>query len=88
MSTLNQAALEKAYEAYWDAEGGTFKGIDAAIAAYLTETAAADVLASLEDVVGRLTTAFPATESYEPIQKARAAINAATVAIHTQRAVA
>jgi hypothetical protein len=33
--TLNKERLEVAFEAYWAAEGGTFKGIEAAIAAYL-----------------------------------------------------
>ncbi len=32
---LNHEALDKAFEAYWQADGGTFKGIEAAISAYL-----------------------------------------------------
>jgi hypothetical protein len=33
--TLDKERLEVAFEAYWAAEGGTFKSIEAAIAAYL-----------------------------------------------------
>ncbi|WP_028136143.1 hypothetical protein [Bradyrhizobium japonicum] len=32
---LDRTRLEAAFEAYWAAEGGTFKGIEAAITAYL-----------------------------------------------------
>ena len=35
MTTLDKASLDAAFEAYWGAEGGTFKGIEAAIVAYL-----------------------------------------------------
>jgi hypothetical protein len=35
--TLDKKRLDAAFDAYWDAEGGTFKGIEAAIAAYLGE---------------------------------------------------
>lgn len=37
MSTLDEKAFTKAYEAYWDAEG-TENGLRDAIAAYLEET--------------------------------------------------
>lgn len=35
MVELDKARLDAAFEAYWAAEGGTFKGIEAAITAYL-----------------------------------------------------
>ena len=35
MSNLDKQRLAAAFEAYWDAEGGTFKSIEAAIEAYL-----------------------------------------------------
>ena len=35
MTTLDKARLDAAFEAYWAAEGGTLKGIEAAISAYL-----------------------------------------------------
>jgi hypothetical protein len=35
MSDLDKARLDAAFEAYWAAEGGTFKGIEAAIRSYL-----------------------------------------------------
>jgi hypothetical protein len=36
---LDKARLDAAFEAYWEAEGGTYGGIEAAIAAYLAEPA-------------------------------------------------
>lgn len=35
LSELDKSRLEAAFEAYWAAEGGTFKGIEAAILSYL-----------------------------------------------------
>lgn len=35
MAELEKDRLDAAFEAYWAAEGGTFKGIEAAIVAYL-----------------------------------------------------
>ena len=35
MTTLDRTSLDAAFEAYWAAEGGTFKSIEAAISSYL-----------------------------------------------------
>lgn len=43
MAELDKERLDAAFEAYWAADGGTFKGIEAAIVAYLQPEEACDL---------------------------------------------